>query len=151
MPYYLVIEPFGQQAGDAFAVFISTLSNGRPWMETCKVDNIAGMRMSTAAWFDFSSSANDGSERPKPDYVPPPGLLLPNALLEWSAATFSYDGTAHKLPLSVSVQVDPALGLACRIGMDDLENHFDEHILFDTTSTRYIVLIAKRHLRCVPR
>jgi len=150
MPYYFVVEPIGPKTEAPFAVFISTLSNGDLWMETCKVDSTAGVRMSTSAWNDFSSKANDGIERAKPDFVPPQELRLPNSLLEWSAATYSYDGTAQKLPLNVAVHVDPSLGLACRIGMVDLEKHFDEHMSFDTPSTRYIVLIAKTDFKCVP-
>lgn len=154
MPFFVVVKPVVD--AEPFGLFICRLSNGDPWMETCLVDNGDGLRFSKETWGDFCSAANDFDPELKSE-IPDPETRFSSDLFEWSAATFSYDGervdrraTDMRLPMAVPVRITE-IGLACRIGVSDIETYFNEQVSWETDTTIFQVSIAKPGLECVDR
>jgi hypothetical protein len=154
MPYFVVVEDRaypGDGSPPKFATLLFKLSNGLDWMEVCTVNELPDVRFSAAAWRDISHSVVGGDE-PFSDHVPGPETRVNAELLKCAAATYGYDGKEQKLPLKDSkVGVDGAVVLGCELGSRDIDNLFDEHVVFDTEDASYSVFIAKSGCVCIDR
>lgn len=154
MPYFVVVEDRtypGDGTPPKFATLLFKLSNGTDWMEICTVSDLQDVRFSAAAWRDLSHGVV-GVDEPFSDHVPGPDTRVSAELLKCAAATYGYDGKEQKLPLKDSkLGVDDSIVLGCELGNRDIDNLFDEHVVFDTEDASYSVYIAKRGCVCIDR